>query len=377
MNKDQVFLSSPHFESQELNNISKAINLNNISSGDFLIEFENQLKDYCKVNEVALTNSGTSAIHIALKLLGIKKDDIVLCQSLTFVGTCNPILYEKAIPVFIDSEETTWNICPTALEKAIKKLINLGKRPKAIIVVHLYGMPALMNDLIYLAQKYAIPIIEDAAEALGSFYDNKPCGSLGEFSILSFNANKIITTSGGGAILSNNSNLIKLAKSLSSHAKENKSYYHHKRLGYNYRLSNLSAAIGVAQMNSLSEKIAARRLNFSYYKKRLMYLHGIDFQDEPLNCKSNRWLTCILIKDKHTDSIKNDLQNFLIKNKIECRPIWKPMHTQPLYKDFEFFGGKVSERLFQNGLCLPSGSNLRLSEIKSVVDLIINKIGEY
>jgi dTDP-4-amino-4,6-dideoxygalactose transaminase len=329
---------------------------------------ESDLAKYIKCDDVALLNSGTAAIHLALKLLEVAQGDIVLCQSMTFSASANPILYEKAIPVFIDSEEETWNICPLAAEVAIKKYISLNKKPKAIIVVHLYGMPAKMEELTKLSNKYKIPIIEDAAEALGSNINNKMCGSFSEFGILSFNGNKIITTSGGGALLSNNVLAIQKARFLASQAKDPAPHYEHSAIGYNYRLSNISAAIGVGQLEVLNNRVLARRANFDFYKDNLSSIEGIKFNMEPEGFYSNRWLSCITLDSNKFSP--DQLRLGLEKQNIESRPLWKPMHLQPIFREFDFIGGSVSENLFNNGLCLPSGSNLNNIDRERVLKTI-------
>lgn len=345
---------------RESKNVQEAFATNWISpAGPFLAVFEEKLANYCSTKAAVAISSGTAGIHLALRLLDIKPGDTILCQSLTFVGSCNPILYEKATPVFVDSEPDTWNICPQALEEAIIALEQQDQKPKAIIVVHLYGMPAKMKEINSLSIKYNIPIIEDAAEALGSSIDGKACGAFGALGILSFNGNKIITTSGGGALLSNNPDWIDKARFLATQAKDTAPHYEHSQQGYNYRLSNVAAAIGVGQLEVLEQRIAARRENYAFYRQLLDQVEGITFLDEPQGYKSNRWLSCILIDPSKTKGISREtLRLALEKHNIESRPLWKPMHRQPLFKDAPFFGNGISDRLFDQGLCLPSGSNL-------------------
>jgi dTDP-4-amino-4,6-dideoxygalactose transaminase len=371
MNK-KIWLSSPHIGNNEFKNVTKAFETNWIAPlGPFVDEFENKISEYTNRNVAAL-NSGTSALHLALILLDVKKDDIVLCQSFTFSATTNPIIYQSATPVFIDSEIDTWNMCPNALEYAIIKYIKLGKHPKAIIPVHLYGMPAKMKEIMSLSEKYGIPIIEDAAEALGSKYFNIPCGTFGEMAVLSFNGNKIITTSGGGALLSNNVNLINKAKFLATQARDPAPHYQHTHIGYNYRLSNVLAAIGVGQLDVLNERVLARRSNFDYYKKGLNNKEGIIFLDEKEGFYSNRWLTCITVNSKQNKYNREDIRLLLENDNIESRPLWKPMHLQPIFNKYDYIGGDVAENLFENGLCLPSGSNLITEDLDRVIE-IINK----
>jgi dTDP-4-amino-4,6-dideoxygalactose transaminase len=366
---DKIWLSSPHMGGNEKKYVLDAIQSNWISPlGPYVTKMESDLAKYIKCDDVALLNSGTAAIHLALKLLEVAQGDIVLCQSMTFSASANPILYEKAIPVFIDSEEETWNICPLAAEEAIKKYISLNKKPKAIIVVHLYGMPAKMEELTKLSNKYEIPIIEDAAEALGSNINNKMCGSFSEFGVLSFNGNKIITTSGGGALLSNNVLAIQKARFLASQAKDPAPHYEHSAIGYNYRLSNISAAIGVGQLEVLNNRVLARRANFDFYKDNLSSIEGIKFNMEPEGFYSNRWLSCITLDSNKFSP--DQLRLGLEKQNIESRPLWKPMHLQPIFREFDFIGGSVSENLFNKGLCLPSGSNLNNIDRERVLKTI-------
>lgn len=367
MKKNKIWLSSPHMDKREFINVTEAFESNWIAPlGPFVDLFEEKLKSLNSVKAVAALSSGTSAIHLALILLDVNKDDIVLCQSFTFSASANPILYQGAKPVFIDSERDTWNICPNALEDAIKYFIALGKKPKAIIAVHLYGMPAKMNDLVDISLKYEIPIIEDAAESIGSKYFDKPCGSFGNFGVLSFNGNKIITTSGGGALLSNDLILIEKAKFLATQARDNAPHYQHSNIGYNYRLSNVLAAIGVGQLEVLEDRINSRRANFEYYKNELLIIDEISFLDEPIGHFSNRWLTTIVIKDR--SKIKSENIRFALSDEnIESRPLWKPMHLQPIFKDYLYFGGDTSSKLFESGLCLPSGSNLNIEDLNRVI----------
>ncbi|MEL0301634.1 MAG: DegT/DnrJ/EryC1/StrS family aminotransferase, partial [Flavobacteriaceae bacterium] len=322
----------------------------------------NDLATYSGTAGASVVQSGTAAIHLALRLLEIQQGDLILCQSFTFIGSSNPILYEKAIPVFIDSEATTWNMCPNALEEAIVDLDKKGKQPKAIIVVHLYGMPAKMNEIMAIAHRYNIPVIEDAAEALGSFVDGKSCGSFGDFGILSFNGNKIITTSGGGALLSNNVEALQRARFLATQAKDNAPHYEHTQMGYNYRMSNIAAAIGVGQLKVLDQRVAARRSNHDFYQALFANVEGVQFLEEPEGYFSNRWLSCIIIDSAVTGVSREDLRLALEKENIESRPLWKPMHLQPLFAHSDYYGTNFSEKLFQDGICLPSGSNLNPQE---------------
>ena len=363
MDKPKIYLSSPHMGDEELKNVQDAFATNWISpAGPYIQQFEDDLAKYCGTAGAAVVQSGTAAIHLALRLIGIQPNDKVVCQSFTFIGSSNPILYEKAWPIFIDSEEDTWNMCPEALEEALMACQNKGEMPRAIIVVHLYGMPAKMKEIMAVANQYNIPVIEDAAEALGSTIDGKACGSFGDFGILSFNGNKIITTSGGGAILSNNLNALKKARFLATQAKDNAPHYEHSEMGYNYRMSNIAAAIGVGQLKVLEERIAARRENHQFYCELLRDIHGIQFLQEPVGYFSNRWLSCILIDAEKVGVTPETLRLHLKKENIESRPLWKPMHLQPLFKSSSYVGANIAEKLFKTGLCLPSGSNLTLNE---------------
>ena len=372
--KDKIWLSSPHMGDVELKNVQEAFATNWISpAGPFISLFEEKLAAYCGTKAAAVVQSGTAAIHLALRILNIQQDDVVLCQSFTFIGSSNPILYEKATPVFVDSEKETWNMCPLALEEAIVDSLEKGQQPKAIIVVHLYGMPAKMPEIMALSQKYDIPVIEDAAEALGSTIKGKACGSFGDFGVLSFNGNKIITTSGGGALLSNNSDAIAKARFLATQAKDNAPHYQHSEIGYNYRMSNVAAAIGVGQLTVLAERVAARRANHDFYQALLGEVKGVYFLLEPEGYFSNRWLSCLLIDPQQTGGIsREDVRLALEKENIECRPLWKPMHLQPLFAEARHYGSNYSEELFDLGLCLPSGSNLTDNQKQQIANQLKN-----
>ena len=374
MGKEKIWLSSPHMGDEELKNVQEAFATNWISpAGPFISLFEEKLAAYCGTKAAAVVQSGTAAIHLALRLLDIQQDDIVLCQSFTFIGSSNPILYEKATPVFVDSEKETWNMCPLALEEAIVDSLEKGQQPKAIILVHLYGMPAKMPEIMAISQKYSIQVIEDAAEALGSSIKGKPCGSFGDFGILSFNGNKIITTSGGGALVSNNTEAINKARFLATQAKDNAPHYQHSEIGYNYRMSNISAAIGVGQLTVLAERVAARRSNHDFYQALLGEVKGVYFLPEPEGYFSNRWLSCLLIDPQQTGGISpEDVRLELEKENIECRPLWKPMHLQPLFAEARHYGSNYSEELFDLGLCLPSGSNLTDNQKQQIANQLKN-----
>lgn len=317
---------------------------------------------------VAALSSGTSALHLALILLGIESGDEVICQSMTFSASANPIAYQKAQPIFVDSEEDTWNMSPDILEIAIKDRIAKGKKPKAIIVVHLYGMPAKMEAIMHIANLYDIPVIEDAAEALGSKYKGRALGTFGAMSILSFNGNKIITTSGGGALVAAKEDWIKKARFLATQARDAAPHYQHSHIGYNYRMSNICAGIGRGQMEVLSQRVEQRRKNFAFYQKAFSNMAPISFQMESdSNFFSNRWLSTILIDATGNTPTREGIRKALEKENIECRPLWKPMHLQPVFSDAPFYGNGTSEKLFDQGLCLPSGSNLTEDDLTRVV----------
>jgi len=367
----KIWLSSPHMGGSEEKYIRSAFNSNWVAPlGPNVDAFEETLANYCDVEHVAALSSGTAAIHLALILLGVKTGDEVIVSSLTFSASVNPIVYQGAIPVLIDSEGETWNMSPELLEEAIKDRRKRNKKNsiKAIIVVHLYGMPAKMHEIMEVANRYNIPVIEDAAEALGSRFNGKPLGSIGEMGILSFNGNKIITTSGGGALISNDKNLIEKARFLSTQARDKAPHYQHSHIGYNYRMSNILAGIGRGQMEVLDLRVKQRRENFNFYKKNLSEIEGITFTEEPDGSFfSNRWLTTILIDPEKTGKTRNDLLTALEKENIETRPLWKPMHLQPVFSFCPSYLNGVSDELFRNGLCLPSGSNMSDEERERVL----------
>lgn len=371
--KNEIWLSSPHMGGNEINFIHEAFEQNWIAPlGPNVGGFEKDLKNYLNHDvEVAALSSGTAALHLALIILGIKQGDEVLCQSLTFSASANPIVYVGATPVFIDSEPYTWNMCPDSLEMAIKDRLAKGRSPKAIIVVHFYGMPAKMNEIMEVAQKYNIPVIEDAAEALGSAYQGRKCGTFGLMSILSFNGNKIITTSGGGALVCNTLEQKNKAVYLSTQARENAPHYQHSEIGYNYRMSNVSAGIGRGQMEVLDKRVEARRNNHFFYVNLFQEIEGVTVFSEPNeDFYSNHWLSAITVDESITGWSNHDLRLQFRNEKIESRPLWKPMHLQPVFENSIYYGNSVAEDLFNKGLCLPSGSNLteeQKNRIKEVV----------
>ncbi len=365
---EKIWLSRPHMSGSERKYIDKAFEDNYIAPlGPNVDGFEQDLCKYTNAQYTAALSSGTAALHLALILLGVERDDEVLCQSFTFSASANPIVYQGATPVFIDSEPNTWNMCPDTLNIAIKDRLAKGKKVKAVIPVHLYGMPAKIDEILEVCSNYGIPVIEDAAEALGSKFQEKPLGTFGDFGILSFNGNKIITTSGGGALISDNKQLIEKAKNLSTQARDNAPYYQHSKIGYNYRMSNICAGIGRGQMEVIDTRVAQRRAVYEYYKANLGEIEGITFQSEPLSSFSNRWLTATLFDKDILGVNYEDIRVALEKINIETRPLWKPMHLQPVFKAAPFYATGVSEKLFNSGLCLPSSSDLKESEMNMVV----------
>ncbi len=367
----RIWLSSPHMGGNELKYIHEAFDTNWIAPlGPNVTGFEDDLKQFLNTEkEVGALASGTAAIHLGLILAGVTAGDEVICQSMTFSASANPILYQGAIPVFVDSESDTWNMCPNHLEAAIKDRIANGKKPKAIIPVHLYGMPAKIDEIVAIANKYEIAIIEDAAESLGSTYKGKNCGTFGEYAALSFNGNKIITTSGGGAIVCNNEEAKKQAIFLATQARDDAPHYQHSTIGYNYRMSNVLAGIGRGQMKVLNDRVRARRNNNEFYQNLFKKSKGVTVFKEKNNVFfSNHWLSCILINPKETNFSRESIQKALQENNIESRLLWKPMHLQPVFKEALYFGvNNIAENLFREGLCLPSGSNLTLVDKERIL----------
>ncbi|WP_299390918.1 DegT/DnrJ/EryC1/StrS family aminotransferase [uncultured Gelidibacter sp.] len=365
----KIWLSSPHMSGNEQSYIKEAFDTNWIAPlGPNVTGFENDIKGYLgEETFVSALSSGTAALHLALILLDVKVGDEVICQSKTFSASANPIVYLGATPVFVDSERETWNICPIQLEIAIKDRIDKGNKPKAIIAVHLYGMPYNVDKVMEIALKYNIPVVEDSAEALGSQYNGKKCGTFGDLSILSFNGNKIITTSGGGALVTKSLKDKDKAVFLATQARDNAPHYLHSNIGYNYRMSNILAGIGRGQMTVLDNHVAKRRSNYQFYSDAFENNRNITFLNEPKGYFSNRWLSCILLSSK---SIREDLRLALDKVNIESRPLWKPMHQQPIFKNSPSYINGVSDELFDKGLCLPSGSNLSDAELERVFKTI-------
>jgi dTDP-4-amino-4,6-dideoxygalactose transaminase len=367
---NKIWLSSPHMGSAEEKYVKEAFDTNWVAPlGPNVNGFEQDISNYIadpnQFQTAALT-SGTAALHLALRMLNVGKNDIVIVQSFTFCGTTNPVSYQGAELVFIDSEMDTWNMCPVALKEAMEDYKN--RSVKAIMPVHLYGMPAKMNEIQQLADEYNVPIIEDAAEALGSTYNGQSCGTFGEMAALSFNGNKIITTSGGGALVSKHKHYIDQARFLATQARDDAPHYQHSQIGYNYRMSNIVAGIGRGQMEVLNERVNQRRANNQRYRDFFKNIAGVIFQSEPnTNYYSNYWLTAILIDPVLTGGIsREEVRLALDAENIESRPLWKPMHLQPVYEGAKFYGSGLCEKLFDQGLCLPSGSNLKEKEFDRI-----------
>lgn len=371
--KSRIWLSSPHMGGNELKYIQEAFDTNWIAPlGPNVTGFEDDLKQFLNTDkEVAALSSGTAAIHLGLILSGVVAGDEVICQSMTFSASANPILYQGAIPVFVDSETETWNMCPIHLEEAIKTGIANGKKPKAIILVHLYGMPAKIDQIVAIANKYEVAIIEDAAEALGSTYKGKNCGTFGSYAALSFNGNKIITTSGGGAIVCNTEESKAKAIFLATQARDDAPHYQHSEIGYNYRMSNIVAGIGRGQMEVLSKHISLRGDMNKLYKDIFKDVAGVTVFEEPTgDYFSNHWLSCIKVDESKASFKREDLRLALWEENIESRPLWKPMHLQPIFEKYAYYGTNVCEDLFNTGLCLPSGSNLTTQEKERITQVI-------
>ncbi len=361
MNNSKIWLSSPHMGGTEQNFVNEAFDTNWVAPlGPNVNGFEKDIETYIgQESSVAALSSGTAAIHLALILLGVTHGDEVLCQSMTFSASANPIVYQGAKPIFIDSEKDTWNLCPLHLEDAIKDRIAKGKTPKAIICVHLYGMPYKVDEIKTISEKYNIPVIEDSAEALGSSYNGQKCGTFGDIGILSFNGNKIITTSGGGALVAKNREVRDKAIFLATQARDNAVHYQHSQIGYNYRMSNISAGIGRGQMEVLEKHVNLRQDMNTFYQELFSDIDGVTVFKEPsTHFISNHWLSCITVDEQKAGFSRETLRLALEKENIESRPLWKPMHLQPVFKDAPYYGKNVSETLFNIGLCLPSGSNL-------------------
>lgn len=380
MENKRICLSLAQMSGNEMKYIQEAFDTNWVAPlGPNVTEFEKTLKNYLFQNtendqhQVVALNSGTSALHLGLMQLGVGQGDEVICQSFTFVATANIITYLGATPVFVDSDNLTWNISPTLLEEAIicRKMVT-GKFPKAIVFVNLYGMPAQIDKLQEISEKYEIPLLEDAAESLGSKYRGENCGTFGDFGVVSFNGNKIITTSGGGALICKNNDVAKKTLFYATQSREDRPYYEHKEIGFNYRMSNISAGIGRGQMTALDSFVEARRRNHKIYSELFRNIDGITVQQNPSAAyDSNFWLTCILIDSKKLGKASEEIRMELETENIESRPLWKPMHIQPLYCKMPFYGNGISENLFKNGLCLPSGVGLTRADIEHIVSVVL------
>lgn len=369
----KILLASPHMsdEGYEQQFIKEAFDTNWIAPlGENVNKFEEEIANYVGVKTGAALSAGSAAIHLGLKALNVKQGDIVFCSSLTFSATCNPIIYQNATPVFIDSEYETWNMDPLALEKAFEKYPN----PKAVIVVHLYGTPAKMDEIIKICKKHNVPLIEDAAESLGSIYNGQQTGTFGEYGVFSFNGNKIITTSGGGMLVSNNEDGIKKVRFWATQSKEPVRHYEHKEIGYNYRMSNICAGIGRGQLKVLDKRIEKKTEIYNKYKNELEKVKEIKMQPIPKNTKPNHWLSVMTI-DKDSKVKPLNIMETLEKENIDSRPVWKPMHLQPVFKEYDFItakndGTSVSEDLFNRGVCLPSDTKMTEEERERVIDII-------
>lgn len=383
MNSTKIWLSSPHMGGGEQKYVQEAFDTNWIAPlGPNVSGFEQDLEKYLGGNHhVAALSSGTAALHLALIVLGVQAGDEVICQSMTFSASANPIVYLGATPIFVDSEAVTWNLCPIALEAAIVDRISLGKKPKAIIAVHLYGVPFNVAEIRKIAKIYQIPIIEDSAEALGSSYDNQKCGTLGDIGILSFNGNKIITTSGGGALVTKDPKIKEKVVFLATQARDNAPHYQHSEVGYNYRMSNVCAGIGRGQMEVLDDHVQARRAMHSFYLDIFKNIEGVTVFQATSESYANYWLSAIIVEESKTKGITREQLRLLFeKENIESRPLWKPMHLQPVFANCPYYGTQIAESLFEKGLCLPSGSNLTDREReriqKVVADLFLNNSNE-
>lgn len=378
-NKSRIFLSPPHMSGNEQKYINEAFETNWIAPlGPNVDAFEKELAEYIGSKGAAAVSSGTAAIHLALRLLDVQQGDRVFCSSLTFIASANPILYQGAEPVFIDSEPDTWNMSPLALERAMEAAKKEGKLPKAVVVVNLYGQSAKMDEILAICNHYQVPVVEDAAESLGSTYKGKKSGTFGKFGIYSFNGNKIITTSGGGMLVSDDVEALQKARFLATQARDPAPHYQHSQVGYNYRMSNIVAGIGRAQLEVLDERVKARRAIFDRYVQALGDIEGIHFMPELEGTMSNRWLTTLTIDQQALGMTPMDIINALAAENIEARPVWKPLHLQPLFDGVQYYpheeGWSVSDELFANGICLPSGSSMTAEEQNRVIDVFLHAI---
>ncbi|BAY74796.1 DegT/DnrJ/EryC1/StrS aminotransferase [Nostoc linckia NIES-25] len=370
MNKP-ILLSTPHMGDRELELVKEAFETNWIAPvGPHVDAFEEEFCQVTNASYAVALSSGTAALHLALRLVGVEAGDEVFCSTLTFIASANPIIYLGAKPVFIDSDRTSWNMNPKLLAEALDSRAKTGKLPKAVVLVHLYGQSADIEPILQACNQYDIPLIEDAAEALGATYKGRALGTFGRIGIYSFNGNKIITTSGGGMLVSQDLELVEKARFLATQARDRAPHYQHSEIGYNYRLSNVLAGIGRGQLNVLNQRVLARRRNFEIYSQALKNLPGIEFMPEANYGYATRWLTCITVEPEAFGVNREQLRLALLEQQIESRPVWKPLHIQPIFAECESFGGAVSEDLFARGLCLPSGSNLTDGDLKRVISQI-------
>lgn len=369
--KKQILLSTPHMGDREQEFVKEAFDTNWIAPlGPHVDTFEQEFCQVVGAKHAAAVSSGTVALHLALKLIGVGSGDEVFCSTLTFIATASPITYLGAKPVFIDSDRTSWNLNPDLLREALDKRAKIGKLPKAVVIVHLYGQSCDLDPILEACNYYQVPLIEDAAESLGASYKGRSPGSFGKIGIFSFNGNKIITTSGGGMLVSDDQKLVEKARFFATQARDPAPHYQHSEIGYNYRLSNVLAGIGRGQLQVLEERVQARRRNFDFYKQALGNLPGIEFMPEAAFGKATRWLTCLTIDPIAFGADREQVRLALAEEKIEARPVWKPLHLQPVFADCECMGGAVAEELFEYGLCLPSGSNLTEVDLERVTSAI-------
>ncbi|WP_298787492.1 aminotransferase class I/II-fold pyridoxal phosphate-dependent enzyme [uncultured Marinococcus sp.] len=372
---ERIHLSSPHMSGKEQDYIQEAFDLNWIAPlGKNVNEFENSIADYAGTAGASVLTSGTAAIHLALRILEVGKSDKVICSTFTFVASANPIIYQGAEPIFIDSEPETWNMSPVALKRALEEAEKEGELPKAAIIVNLYGQSAKMDELKFICDRYNVPIIEDAAESLGSEYKGQKSGTIGKFGVYSFNGNKIITTSSGGALISNDKAALERSRFLATQSRDKAMHYQHSEIGYNYRMSNILAGIGRAQLEILEERVLQKRMVFENYRQNLENNPGFEFMPELSETKSNRWLTALTIDPLETNVTHLQVIETLGMNNIEARPLWKPLHLQPVFKDKKFYSHSpeesISESLFQKGLCLPSGTNMSWEQQEKIIEII-------
>lgn len=366
-----ILLSTPHMGDRELEFVKEAFETNWIAPvGPHVDAFEQEFCEVVGVRHAAAVSSGTAALHLALRLIGVESGDEVFCSTLTFIASANPITYLGATPVFIDSDRTSWNMNPDLLQRALEHRARIGKLPKAVVLVHLYGQSADIDPILAACNRFEVPLIEDAAESLGATYKGRSPGSFGSIGIFSFNGNKIITTSGGGMLVSNDPDLVNKARFLATQARDPAPHYQHSEIGYNYRLSNVLAGIGRGQLQVLEQRVQARRRNFEVYQQALGGLPGIEFMPSAAFGRSTRWLSCITINPAQFGANREQVRSYLTEVQIEARPVWKPLHLQPVFADCECMGGVIAQDLFEHGLCLPSGSNLTTEDLERVIQAI-------